>query len=348
MRPPLFFAALPFAAVAVMACAGATPGFAWPGDAASGPFRVEVTDPSGSPLRTFDEGGRTYVLGEEGQRYRIRVRNGSGRRIEAVVSVDGRDALDGQPARSDKPGYVVPAYGEVLIDGFRLSMRDVATFRFAPVADSYAAQMGNARHVGVIGVAVFEERRRDPPPRIRRPDPRPEPRPWYDPRPEPRPTDSEEDRDEASKAPAAPRTAEASPKAGASPSRDPAPEEGRGYAGREKSGGSQGSSASEPRDRRAADRPGLGTTFGERRDSRVVQVEFERRHPSRADALLALRYNDRRGLLALGIELRLPPRWPDNRELRRRETARPFEDLPRTFAAPPRGWEEEQGWDDAP
>ena len=44
------------------------------------------------------------------------------------------------------------------IDGFRKSEDEVAAFRFAKVRDSYAAQRGDARNVGVIGVAFFAER----------------------------------------------------------------------------------------------------------------------------------------------------------------------------------------------
>ena len=43
--------------------------------------------------------GGTYVLGQLGARYTLRVSNHSGRRVEAVVSVDGRDVIDGRPGR---------------------------------------------------------------------------------------------------------------------------------------------------------------------------------------------------------------------------------------------------------
>jgi hypothetical protein len=44
------------------------------------------------------------------------------------------------------------------IDGFRQSDDQVAAFRFSKVRDSYAAQRGEARNVGVIGIAFFAER----------------------------------------------------------------------------------------------------------------------------------------------------------------------------------------------
>src|SRR5439155_19145072 len=105
------------------------------------------------------QGGGTYVLGQLGQRYTLRVVNHSGRRIEAVLSVDGRDVVDGRPADlRSKRGYLVPAWGEIDIDGWRLSNAQAAAFRFSTVADSYAGRTGSAREVGVIGAAIFPER----------------------------------------------------------------------------------------------------------------------------------------------------------------------------------------------
>ena len=113
----------------------------------------------GAGLRAAEQCGETYVLGRLGQRYALRITNESPRRIEVVASVDGRDVLDGETAdyRSDR-GYVIAPWGSVTIDGWRLSQGEAAAFRFARVADSYAARTGSARDVGVIGVAFFGER----------------------------------------------------------------------------------------------------------------------------------------------------------------------------------------------
>ena len=121
----------------------------------------------GVPAATYEYGGGTYVLGQLGARYTLRVANHSGRRVEAVVSVDGRDAIDGRPADfRGKRGYLIPAWGSVDIDGWRISHSEAAAFRFSSVPESYAARMGNAREVGVIGVAVFPERYVPPPPPV--------------------------------------------------------------------------------------------------------------------------------------------------------------------------------------
>ncbi|HVR02265.1 MAG TPA: hypothetical protein VMT47_09040, partial [Polyangia bacterium] len=113
----------------------------------------------GVPAPTFFQRGGTYVQGELGARYTLRILNHTARRIEAVASVDGRDVVDGHPADfRSKRGYLVPAFGQVDIDGWRLSRAEVAAFRFSSVADSYAARTGSAREVGVIGAAIFPER----------------------------------------------------------------------------------------------------------------------------------------------------------------------------------------------
>jgi hypothetical protein len=268
----------------------------------AGPYTLEVVSEAGGPLPTFAHDGRTWVLGERGQRYLLRIRNGSARRIEVVASVDGRDVVDGRPAAWAKPGYVVEPHGVVTIDGFRLSEAEVAAFRFARVADAYAARMGDARDVGVIGVAVFPEV-------DRRPLPVPMPR-------RPLPED-----DARAGEPAGSRDAARSEKAAAAPS------------------AADGQAPAAPNASAAArsevrERPGLGTEFGERHDSPVQQVELERAG-ARPAALLAVRYDDRRGLIAMGVDVDGARARRDDRWLR--ETAEPFRRDPR-FAEPPAGW----------
>ncbi|HSN89662.1 MAG TPA: hypothetical protein VLS93_00405 [Anaeromyxobacteraceae bacterium] len=267
--------------------------------ARQGPYSLELVDDGGRVLPTFAHRGRTYVLGVPGQRYLLRIRNGSARRIEVVASVDGRDVVDGRPAAFEKPGYLVDPFGETAIDGYRLSGEAVAAFRFGSVRDSYAARMGDARDVGVVGVAIFPER-----------VPAWRPPPYGYP---PGPYDREERAgDGGAGAPAAP-----APEAGKSSS---AAESGPGRA-----------------EARSLDRsrPGLGTEFGERHESHVEEVPFERAsgHPA---AVLTLRYDDRPGLLAAGVDL---DRWGRGRrdETWRREQASPFRSS--GFAEPPPGWD---------
>lgn len=119
----------------------------------------------GRTLPTYNHGGYTYVEGQRGQRYSIKVFNHTGERVEAVVTVDGRDVVSGSEGNyNSQRGYVIQPYGSVSIDGFRTSWSGVAAFRFTEVQDSYAARMGNSANVGVVGVAVFKEKRHRPKP----------------------------------------------------------------------------------------------------------------------------------------------------------------------------------------
>lgn len=294
-------------ALALLAACAAEPRWtqAHPAEAPArqGPWSMELTDEWGRTLPTFEHRGRTYVLGEPGQRYLLKVRNGSGRRVEVVASVDGRDVADGQPAAWQRRGYLVEPHGEVVIDGYRLSQAAVAAFRFGSVARSYAAAKGDTRDVGVVGVAVFTERAAPT---------RPPYSPYLRPYPYPRGEGS-------------PGRAEAVP----GPSNDaPAGERA------ERRGGAADAPSSAMRDSDRA-RPGLGTEFGEAHGSPVYEVAFARAssHPA---AVLTLRYDDRRGLAAAGVEL---DRWaweaPDDRWLR--EQANPFRSGG-GYAEPPPGW----------
>jgi hypothetical protein len=249
----------------------------------------------GAPARTFDHDGETYVLGALGARYTLRVSNHSGQRVEAVVSVDGRDVIDGRPGdfRSNR-GYLIPAWGSVDIDGWRISRSEAAAFRFSSVPHSYAAQMGSAREVGVIGVAVFPERY--VPPVTQVPLPR---------------------RYQFLDAPAPPAAAPSA---------------------------SAGAGADRARAERGAEakaRPGLGTEYGEAVSSPVEEVEFVRANAARPAALLGVRYNDRAGLLAMGVQVDPEPCVSDA-DLRR--SADPFPAADGRYAPPPAGWRRACGW----
>lgn len=296
---------LAFCAVALVCCASPWPAGAQPLRAELSPYQLEVLV-HGSPVRTYELRGESYVLGHEGSRYVLRVHNRSGRRVEAVVTVDGLDVIDGRPGDyASKRGYLIDAYSYVDIDGWRLSNREAAAFRFAPVGASYAAKTGDARNVGVIGVAIFPERVQ------------PRPRPVYVPK---------ADLDHAS------------------PSRDGAGLGGMPEALSEAPASSAGAPPpAAPRSSAAAEAPraeaksarreraGLGTEFGEAVSSEIRHVSFVRANASRPSALLGARYNDRAGLLALGIDV------DGTGDLALRQSAQPFPKQQR-YARPPSDW----------
>jgi hypothetical protein len=280
----------------------------------------------GSPAPTFWHDGENYVMGHTGERYMIRVSNHTGRRIEAVVTVDGRDAIDGKAGDfQHKRGYLVPAWGQVDIDGWRLSQSQAAAFRFSSVADSYAARTGNAREVGVIGLAVFPERGYHP-------------RPVYV--PPPCCVDGYSTDDELSyrDAPAAGKRAEAAPAPAAAPaatrSDDLAGSKNESYGSGSAKGKASASADYAPARRQ---RPGLGTEFGEAVASHIQEVEFVRANSATPSVILGVRYNDHDGLLAMGVNVDGVYPWPADTELRR--TADPFPVSPRRYAAPPASWQ---------
>jgi hypothetical protein len=126
-------------------------------DAVRAPYTVEIVADDGGVLDTFFQNGRYYVRGATNRAYTVRVVNPTAQRVEAVISIDGLDVIDGENGDLKKRGYIVPAYGEVRIDGWRTSLDNVAAFRFSAVKNSYAGRKGKARNVGVIAVAVFAE-----------------------------------------------------------------------------------------------------------------------------------------------------------------------------------------------
>lgn len=133
--------------------------------AAGGPLEVSVINRStGERLPLHHHGGKLYVAGNPGDRYAVGVHNRSGRRLLAVISVDGVNVLTGETASPGQSGYVLQPYGYAEIAGWRKSLQDVAAFYFTALPDSYAARTGRPENVGVIGVAVFSERIAQPRP----------------------------------------------------------------------------------------------------------------------------------------------------------------------------------------
>jgi hypothetical protein len=263
---------------------------------------------AGSPATPVEYRGKTWIEGRCDARYSVRITNHTGERVEVVVSVDGRDVIDGESADYvRKRGYLLGPYESYDIPGFRTTHDTAAAFRFSSVAGSYAARRGDSRNVGVIGAAFFPERRRV----TVRPRPiAPRSRDRFGGGGAPAPVDGD--------VAEAPRGAGEAPATTAEKSRAPLADElGTGRAG-------PGHVWREPRPQR------LGTGWGETVYSSVTEVDFERASGSRPERVLTLYYDDRAGLAAKGVPLPSdccapPPCWsPDCRE-------------PRPFAIPP-GW----------
>jgi len=111
-----------------------------------GSIGISLVGDGGDLLPGVRAGGRSLVVGGDGERYRLVVRNATSARFEVVASVDGLDVIDGQPATPERRGYLVDPHGVLVID------------RFGKVAASYAAKTSGDANVGVVGIAIFAEK----------------------------------------------------------------------------------------------------------------------------------------------------------------------------------------------
>ncbi|MBK6351023.1 MAG: hypothetical protein IPF50_15030 [Proteobacteria bacterium] len=221
---------------------------------------------AGEVLTEYRHRGQRYVAGEPGNEYAIRIRNCSDRRLLAVVSVDGINAVTGETASPAQSGYVLEPGGYVTVQGWRKDLGRTAAFYFADPGDSYAARTDRPNDLGVIGVALFRERHVEQPA-------------WLS-------------RDRQTAAPASEQRAEAD------------------AAGAAKARRATEATASAP----AMPQPSLGTGHGRGEYSPVQQVEFERAS-ARPDQVIAIRYERRETLLAMGVipqpRYGFSPRRPD-------------------------------------
>ena len=224
-----------------------------------------VSRPDGRALSVYPKDGRHWVVGTPGLEYGIRVCNTTGSRVLAVMSVDGVNVVSGETASPAQSGYVLSAHECADINGWRKNNSSTAAFYFTELPDAYAARTGRPENVGVVGVAFFRER----PPRIT----------WKD-------------------APA---------RIAASPATEPAARQDAADASATAEG--RAGNAQAARSEMAAGAPApapmakIGTGHGRREWSYVQTTQFER-ESSTPNQTIAINYDRRENLVAMGI---LPP-----------------------------------------
>lgn len=271
------------AAIALIGLAGAASAHAQ-----SEPVDLRVVDrDTGQPMRVWRHDGRLFIAGEPGRRYSLRVTNHTDGRVLVVLSVDGVNILSGETASYDQRGYVFDPYESYDVTGWRKSNTQVAAFAFAPLPQSYAARTGRPTEVGVIGMAVFEEKA--PPP----PEPEAMAPHWRD--------DAEDGASGAADGPVARRALPAAPAlTGAQPS--PASPSSKAAAQSELA---RGGLARRPDEK-------LGTAHGAREWSVVSTTTFERA-TSYPQSVRQIEYDTYANLVARGV---IPP--PDRQPHRPR------------------------------
>ncbi len=239
---------------------------------------VEIYDRSQhSTLPVYWHNGQAYIVGQPGHEYSVKVRNRVGGDVLAVVSVDGVNAVSGETASSSQGGYVINAWQNLDVAGWRKSLDRTAAFYFTTLGDSYAARTGRPNNVGVIGVALYRRK------------PEPAPVQIYPQRL------SERRADEAAPAAQAPMQKDAVPYASA---------QGEAYGGAV-AGRTQGYAPVAPRGEP------LGTGHGRSEWSSAQYVEFEKA-TTYPEEVITLYYDSYENLLARGI-IRAPQyRRPDS------------------------------------
>ena len=228
-----------------------------------------VSRGDGQVLPIHPSGGRNWVVGTPGQEYSIRFCNTTPGRVLAVMSVDGVNVITGDTASPAQSGYVLNGYECADISGWRKSMTRTAAFYFTELPDAYATRTGRPENVGVIGVAVFRERR---PIAWREPLPKIAGRSKQDAQPDTLPTPSAEPyaQDRRERTDAASRAAE----------------EAQGVA-----------EASAPRPQPLSK---LGTGHGRSEDSPTQMVRFDRESAA-PNETISIYYDRREYLAAMGI-----------------------------------------------
>jgi hypothetical protein len=226
---------------------------------------IDVYDRNnGRALPVYQKDGRNYIEGVPGHEYAVRIRNLTGARVLVVTSVDGVNVVSGDTASPSQSGYVLEPWGSVEIAGWRKSLSRTAAFYFTDLGDSYAARTGRPQNVGVIGVAVFQEKPRHVVNRE------------YDYR-------GRADQSTAAAGGAIPNRAEAESRPSAPPAPAPSAEARRqDYAEDAKTLGK------------------LGTGHGRSEESRVTVTQFERATPYPAETV-SIQYDRFENLLAMGV-----------------------------------------------
>jgi len=226
-------------------------------------------------LPVYSHAGQYWVAGKPGAKYAISLCSKVGDRLLAVISVDGLNVLSGASAGWNQTGYVFAGRTCYQITGWRKSDSEVAAFEFSASGDSYAALTGRPKELGVIGVALFRERR---------------PEPVLAPPVSPYRRDAESFKDSAANSPAP------APAAAAESSQNNDGSASKRAAGRSPAtDGSLSPSAIAP-----APVQKLGTAHGPREESLVSHTEFERAQ-SRPGEVIVIRYESHEALVALGV-----------------------------------------------
>lgn len=111
-----------------------------------------------TPADEYYHNGAVWIEGREGNNYTVDIRNNTNRRALFIVSIDGLDVIEGQPAGPTSQGYVIGPHETISIPGWKLNNQEAAEFFFSRSRDSYVNAIGGTTtNTGVIGAMIFSE-----------------------------------------------------------------------------------------------------------------------------------------------------------------------------------------------
>lgn len=151
--------------------ADASPRYQQPSWINQNPVIIEILNDRGHRYnqhqrRDYSRNHRAYLEVKKNQRYKIRIRNRTNRRIGVVLTVDGRNVISGKKSylRSSERMYILKPYESATYKGWRTGKNKVNRFFFTSAGNSYAGAWGDHSAMGVIAAAVYDEK-----PRYQRP-----------------------------------------------------------------------------------------------------------------------------------------------------------------------------------
>ena len=243
---------------------------------------VRIIDRSnGETLMPILHDGEWWIAGRPGARYAVLLANRYGARTLNVLSIDGVNAISDETAAWNQRGYVLDPYSNMQVTGWRKSMEQINAFEFTTLANSYATRTGRPANLGVIGVAIFNEKPQPPVPMVQ---------------------------DQVSRAPHSLWPFKRSAPAASATLPSPAPVEqaraeaeadtnapliARANESRKSSAGMLSSIVPERQER-------IGTGYGATENSSIVNVRFERMQ-STPNEVVTIHYDRRENLIAMGI-----------------------------------------------
>ncbi len=131
------------------------------------PVSIQIIADNGThfPIYPVTQGNlknetRAYLEAVNGENYSLQIRNNSNRRVGLVIAVDGRNIISGKQStlKQSENMYILGPYETQTYSGWRTSSRDIHRFYFTDMEDSYAHAFGDDSAMGVIAVAVYEEK----------------------------------------------------------------------------------------------------------------------------------------------------------------------------------------------